>query len=108
MCAKTNNCPAYQLNFRKNPVIGANAFALPGGYMLITDELIDLANNNDEIVAVLAHELGHVKGRHALRQTLQGTVSGFIIIAITGDVSSIASGLPALMMNISYSRELEA
>jgi Zn-dependent protease with chaperone function len=108
MCAKTNNCPIYQLNFRNSPVIGANAFALPGGYMVITDELIDLARNNDEIVAVLAHELGHVKGRHALRQALQGTVSGLIIIAITGDVSSIASGLPALMMNMSYSRDLEA
>lgn len=108
MCAKTNNCPTFQLNFRKSSVIGANAFALPGGYMVITDELIDLAKNNDEIVAVLSHELGHVKGRHALRQTLQGTVSGLIIIAITGDVSSIASGLPALMMNMSYSRDLEA
>jgi len=107
MCAKTNNCPEYQLNFRKSFVIGANAFALPGGYMIITDELIDLAKNNDEIIAVLAHELGHVKGRHALRQTLQGTVSGLIIIAITGDVSSIASGLPAVMMNMSYSRDLE-
>lgn len=107
MCVKTNDCPAYQLNFRKSPVIGANAFALPGGYMVITDELIELARDNNEIIAVLAHELGHVKGRHALRQTLQGTVSGLLIIAITGDVSSIASGLPALMMNMSYSRELE-
>lgn len=107
MCAKTRTCPAYQLNFRKSPEIGANAFALPGGYMVITDELIALAKNNDEIVAVLAHELGHVKGRHALRQTLQGTIAGLIIIAITGDVSAIASGLPALMMNMSYTRELE-
>jgi Zn-dependent protease with chaperone function len=107
MCAKTGTCPAYLLNFRKSPEIGANAFALPGGYMVITDELIALAKNNDEIVAVLAHELGHVKGRHALRQTLQGTVAGLIIIAITGDVSAIASGLPALMMNMSYTRELE-
>lgn len=107
MCSKTNNCPAYQLNFRKSPVIGANAFALPGGYIVITDELIALAKNNDEIVAVLAHELGHVKGRHALRQTLQGTISGLIIIAITGDVSSIVSALPALIINMSYSRELE-
>jgi len=49
-----------------------------------------------------------VKGRHALRQTLQGAVSGLIIIAITGDVSSIASGLPALMLNMRYTRDLEA
>lgn len=107
LCQKTQNCPAYDLQFRKSPTLGANAFALPGGYLVMTDELVELAKNNDEITAVLAHELGHVKGRHALRQTLQGTVSGIIIIAITGDASSVAAGLPALMMNMSYSREME-
>ncbi len=107
LCKKTQNCPSYQLNFRKSEVIGANAFALPGGFMLITDELIDLSKNNDEIVAVLAHELGHVKKRHAMRQALQGTISGLVIIAITGDVSTIAAGLPALMLNMHYSRDLE-
>jgi Zn-dependent protease with chaperone function len=107
MCKKTQTCPAYDLNFRSSKVIGANAFALPGGYMVITDELIALADSDDEITAVLAHELGHVKLRHALRQTLQGTISGLIIVAITGDISSIAAGLPALMVNMSYNRELE-
>lgn len=107
LCLKTSDCPDYQLNFRKSPTIGANAFALPGGYLVMTDELVALAKDNNEIVAVLAHELGHVKGRHALRQTLQGTISGILIIAISGDVSSIAAGLPALMLNMSYSRELE-
>jgi len=107
LCKKTQNCPNYQLNFRKSETIGANAFALPGGFMVITDELVDLSDNNDEIVAVLAHELGHVKKRHALRQALQGTISGLVIIAITGDVSSIAAGLPAIMLNLRYTRELE-
>lgn len=107
VCAKTGNCPEYTLNFRKSPVIGANAFALPGGQVVMTDELVELASHDDEVIAVLAHELGHVKGRHALRQTLQGTISGIIIIALTGDVSSIASGLPALMLNMKYTRELE-
>lgn len=107
LCQKTNSCPSYQLNFRKSETIGANAFALPGGFVVITDELIELSKSNDEIVAVLAHELGHVKKRHALRQALQGTISGLIIIAITGDVSNIAAGLPALMLNLSYTRELE-
>jgi predicted Zn-dependent protease len=107
MCQKTKNCPIYQLNFRKSEAIGANAFALPGGFIVITDELIELSKNNDEIIAVLAHELGHVKKRHALRQALQGTISGLVIIAITGDVSNIAAGLPALMLNLSYTRELE-
>lgn len=107
LCLKTRDCPSYQLTFRKSPAIGANAFALPGGYLIMTDELVALAKDNNEIIAVLAHELGHVKGRHALRQTLQGTISGIIVVAITGDVSSIAAGLPALMLNMSYSRDLE-
>jgi len=107
MCGKTLDCPDYTLNFRKSPKIGANAFALPGGQVVMTDELVDLAENTDEIIAVLAHELGHVKGRHALRQTLQGTISGIIIIAITGDVSTVAAGLPALILNMKYTRELE-
>ena len=107
LCKKTANCPEYSLNFRKSPVVGANAFALPGGYMVLTDELVALSKNDDEIISVLAHELGHVKGRHALRQMLQGTISGLIIIAVTGDVSSVASGLPAFMMTMSYTRELE-
>ena len=107
LCKKTANCPAYELNFRKSPMIGPNAFALPGGYMVITDELIALSQNNDELVSVLAHELGHVKGRHAMRQILQGTISGLIIVSVTGDVSSIASGIPTFMMTMSYTRELE-
>lgn len=107
MCSKTHDCPNFTLNFRKSPVIGANAFALPGGYIVMTDELVALAANDDEIIAVLAHEMGHVQKRHALRQTLQGTLSGLIIIAITGDVSSVAAGLPTLMMNMHYTRELE-
>lgn len=107
LCSLTKNCPAYTLQFRKSPKIGANAFALPGGTVVMTDELVALAKNNDELVAILAHELGHVKNKHALRQTLEGTISGIVIIAITGDVSSIASSLPTIMLNMKYGRNLE-
>lgn len=107
LCTRTQNCPSYTLQFRKSPKIGANAFALPGGTVVMTDELVELANNNDELTAVLAHELGHVKYRHALRQLFEGTISGIVIIAITGDVSSIASGLSTMMMNMKYGRDME-
>ena len=107
LCEKTHNCPPYQLNFRKSPVLGANAFALPGGDIIITDELVSLTKEDNEIIAVLAHELGHVKGRHALRQTLQGTISGLIIVSITGDANSLAASLPTLALTMRYSRELE-
>ena len=107
LCVAIKDCPQYQLEFRDGGMIGANAFALPGGYMVVTDQIIDLSKNDTEIVAVLAHELGHVKQRHAFRQSLQGVLSGLILAAITGDVSTIGSGLPAVLMQMSYSREHE-
>lgn len=106
----SNECPDYQLKFRDGGPIGANAFALPGGFMVVTDDLIKLAKNDTEIVAVLAHELGHVKQRHAFRQSIQSTISGLVLAAATGDVSSMASGLPTVLVQMQYSRdhELEA
>lgn len=106
-CVATKNCPIYRLEFRAGGMIGANAFALPGGIMVVTDELVTLSKNDTEIIAVLAHELGHVKQRHAFRQSLQGILSGLILAAVTGDVSSVGSGLPAVLMQMRYSREHE-
>lgn len=107
LCQSIKNCPQYRLEFRSGGMIGANAFALPGGIMVVTDELIKLAKSDDEIVAVLAHELGHVRQRHAFRQSLQGVLAGLILASITGDVSTVASGLPAVLMQMQYSREHE-
>ena len=107
LCVVIQNCPEYRLEFRAGGMIGANAFALPGGIMVVTDELITLSKNDNEIIAVLAHELGHVKQRHAFRQSLQGVLSGLILAAVTGDVSSVGSGLPAALMQMRYSREHE-
>ena len=107
LCVAIKDCPKYRLEFRAGGVIGANAFALPGGVMVVTDELVTLSKNDTEIIAVLAHELGHVKQRHAFRQSIQGVLSGLILAAITGDVSSVASGLPAALMQMRYSRAHE-
>lgn len=107
LCRHVNNCPNYRLTFRDGGVIGANAFALPGGVMVVTDGLVTLSKNDTEVVAVLAHELGHVQQRHAFRQSIQGVLAGLIIAAITGDISSVASGLPAVLMQMQYSREHE-
>ena len=107
LCLTLKNCPKYRLEFRDGGMIGANAFALPGGIIMMTDEMIALSKNDTEIIAVLAHELGHVKQRHAFRQSLQGVLAGLILAAVTGDVSSVGSGLPAALMQIRYSREHE-
>ena len=63
----------YRLEFRASR-IGPNAVALPGGIMVMTDELVKLARSDDEIIAVLAHELGHIEQRHFMRRLISGAI----------------------------------
>lgn len=100
----------YRLEFRSCPAIGANAFALPSGIVIITDDLVELAKQDDEIAAILAHELGHVRGRHALRHVLQSSVAGLIVATLTGDlvsITSLAATLPTVLVDASFSRAFE-
>lgn len=96
--------------FRAGGAIGANAFALPDGTVLFTDEIVQLSKNNDELLAVLAHEIGHVKYRHSLRSVIQGSVISFGVAMLTGDLSAasnLLATLPVIITNMSYSRDFE-
>lgn len=97
----------YTLLFRDGGAVGANAMALPDGTMVITDQLIALAENDEEILAVLTHELGHLNRRHGLRMLIQGSIVAFVVSWYIGDVSSVAAGVPALLLQARYSRDHE-
>lgn len=99
--------PRYRLLFRDGKRIGANAMALPDGTIIVTDQLVALAALDEEIIAVLAHELGHVDRRHGLRMLIQGSVVAFVVSFYLGDVSSVAAGLPTLLLQARYSRDHE-
>ncbi len=99
-----------RLEFRASPAIGPNAFALPAGIVVVTDELVRLAGDDREILAVLAHELGHVHHRHTMRRLLEGSATALIIAGVTGDISattSLAASAPALLLQTKYSRDNE-
>ncbi len=101
---------SYRLEFRQSEMIGANAFALPSGIIIITDDLVALAKHDEEIVAVLAHEIGHVRHRHAMRHLLQNSAAGLIVALVTGDITSISSlsaTLPTALIDAKYSRDFE-
>jgi Zn-dependent protease with chaperone function len=98
---------AYRLFLRKSSALGANAIALPGGLLVVTDELVRLARHQDEITAVLAHEFAHVHYRHGLRTALQQTVIGLLVLALSGDVSVVGGSLPLVLMQSRYSQEFE-
>lgn len=101
---------AYRLVIRRSR-IGANAFALPDGLVLLTDELVKLADNDEQIRAVLAHEIGHVEHQHGLRMVIQNAGVLFITTVLLGDISSVytlSGALPTLLANNAYSRQFES
>ena len=98
------------LHFRAGGEAGANAFALPSGDLVLTDELVNLAGNDRELLAVMAHEVGHVYHHHMLRQLVQNSLLVFVFTMITGDTSTVSSLLvtaPMLALEMAYSRRFE-
>lgn len=99
------------LEFRASEAIGPNAFALPGGTIVLLDELVAEVKADDEIYAVLAHEIGHVHERHTLRHVLQTSAVGVLLAAVVGDVVSATSyavaAVPTFLLNAGYSRDFE-
>ena len=100
----------FNLEFRKGNNIGPNAVALPTGTIIVTDELVQLVDDDHELESILAHEVGHVVYRHSLRQLIQGSTVALVMMAVTGDISMIsvlAGSLPTLLTETYYSREFE-
>ena len=99
----------YRLEFRAS-LIGANAFAVPGGLVVITDGMVQLAQSDAELLSVLAHEVGHQANRHSLRILLQDSASALFIAGLTGDftsVSALGAAVPTMLMRAEYSRDFE-
>ncbi|CAB3821883.1 Beta-barrel assembly-enhancing protease [Achromobacter deleyi] len=100
-----------RLAFRRGGrTIGANALALPGGQVIVTDQLVALAKTPEDLAGVLAHEIGHVQHRHGLRRL--GRLAGLSAVAllVTGDISSLSHDIGLLgadLLDLSYSRNFE-
>ncbi|MGB7420214.1 MAG: M48 family metalloprotease [Erythrobacter sp.] len=99
-----------------------NAFAVPGGYIYTTRQLVTLMNNEAELAAVLGHEVGHVAARHSQRRQQRaqrnsilgvlGAIGSSIFLGDTGIGDSLArtflQGSQLLTLSYSRSQELEA
>jgi len=96
-----------QLHFHASR-LGPNAFALPGGHVVITDELVKLLDGDETVLlGVLAHEAGHARGRHGMRLLVQTALLGAGASALAGDPAGWLATLPALLGGAGYSRDLE-
>jgi len=101
---------SFRVVFRKSDRIGPNAFALPDGTIVFTDKMVEMAEDDDELLAVLAHEAGHVVHRHGMRRLIQDSLLAFALMAVTGDVSGTSElfyAMPIMLTELAYSRQFE-
>ena len=101
----------FKLQFRSSEIIGANAFALPDAQIVFTDQLINLADNDEMLQSIMLHEIGHVHYRHSMQAVVRQAGVSVALVVLTGDVNSIATTLlvllPAFVIQSQYSREFE-
>lgn len=108
--AYPDGAPVYRLNLRQGPKwLGPNAFALPGGDIVLTDSLVELLREGDQpatpaLLGVVAHERGHVRERHGLRLVFEAGALSALAGWWIGDYSSVMAAAPALMLQAGYSR----
>jgi beta-barrel assembly-enhancing protease len=87
-----------------------NAFALPGGYVIVTTGLLDLVDRPEELLGVLAHELAHVQRKHGIRSMISGA-GPFLIFGVLlggrGGVVGLLGNATDVMVRSGFSQEYE-
>jgi Zn-dependent protease with chaperone function len=86
-----------------------NAFALPGGRVVVTDDLIEMADQPDEIAGVLAHEIAHLEKRHVLANVIRQSSLGIMadIVLGGGGIGQTIAGASMNVASLQYGREDE-
>jgi predicted Zn-dependent protease len=103
---------AFRVTTLNSPVM--NAFAVPGGYLYVTRQLVGLANDEAELASVLGHEAGHIAARHSSERKRAGIFSQILAVglgAVTGSsqIGNLAGQVTqGLVLSYSRKQELEA
>lgn len=98
----------FQVFVVDNPAV--NAFAAPGGHIVLFRGLLERTRSAEELAGVLAHEIQHILLRHATRALLQHVSTGLLLAALTGDTSGVMGfGLESarVLGELRYSRKNE-
>jgi beta-barrel assembly-enhancing protease len=101
----SNDAPPFALKVYDMRMV--NAFALPGGHIVVTGDLIETASGGDEVAGVIAHEIGHAAYRHPEAQIVRAMGLQIILGMVSGGGSDTISGLAGLLAVLRYSREAE-
>ena len=103
--------PVYKLEFRSK--MGPNAFALPGGTIVMTDAMVKQAatvpgTGDTALLGVLAHEIGHVENRHTTRMVVEQGVLNVGLGLALGDVSTLVQMGASALTGLAYQRGHES
>jgi beta-barrel assembly-enhancing protease len=100
------NMPPLQVNVYDLPIM--NAFAVSGGRVIMTGELINQASNADEVTGVLAHEIGHVASLHPEEQLVRVSGLQLLVSVMTGsNGGDLVTNLAGVAAILQYSRDAE-
>jgi beta-barrel assembly-enhancing protease len=89
----------------------ANAFALPGGHIIIHDKLLNQLTAYPQLAALLAHEFVHIQNRHALKNLFRRASATLLFSTLIGDAGALGSAVlnsADNLKSLSYSRSLES
>ncbi len=87
-----------------------NAYALPGGHIIVNSAILKELQTPESLVALLSHESTHINRRHSLQNILSQMGAGFIISLFTnagGDAAKVLVGNANYLVQMNYSRKLE-
>ena len=100
--------PPFQILFRRGREAGAHALALPDGRLLLTDDMLNLAEGQkDGLLALLLHESRHVVLRHGLRSLLADSLPVTLSAWSVGDISGLLARAPAVSLKAAYPLSFE-
>jgi len=88
----------------------ANAFAVPGGNIVVYDKIVEEMNSYEDLAALLSHEFTHVNEKHTTRSLFRRQASSLFLSILFGDVGTIGNALISNandLKGLSYSRKLE-
>jgi beta-barrel assembly-enhancing protease len=98
----------YRFYIARDPQL--NAFALPGGYIVLHSELVLQADSAAELLGVLAHEISHVTEQHGTRNIIGSAGIALLLQLLVGDSSGVLAALTSaapFLLNQKYSRGFE-
>jgi Zn-dependent protease with chaperone function len=108
---KATEGKSFNFMFRDSPRIGPNAFALPGGTIIMTDQLVNDFDDEELLAGILSHEIGHVNHQHSLQQLYRALGMAALVTLIAGDSGPILEDViweGNALLSLSFSRAHES